>query len=294
MNLHNYQAFLAVYETQSFTKAAQKLFITQPTISKRVAALETLLGKPLFNRIERKVTLNEAGRALLPIARDINLNIIESQRVINDIDGEIRGSLKLIASHHIGIHHLPLPLNALINAHPKLHIDLAFMDSESTCHEIECANYELAMITLPPKVSKAIKILKSWPDPLVLAVGKTHPLLHNGTIELSDLSQYPATLPERDTYTRELIERNFLQKMISLKIGLETNYLETIRSMVQIGLGWSILPKTMINKSLQHIHIQDTQWQRELGIICHTQRSLSNAALGFIKEIEKLSQFNTS
>lgn len=289
MNLHNYQAFLAVYETQSFTKAAEKLFITQPTISKRIAALEALLGKSLFDRIERKVILNEAGSALLPIAKNIILNVLESQRVINDLDGNITGSLKLITSHHIGIHHLPAPLNSFINAHPKLHIKLAFMDSESTYHEIENAHYELAMITLPPQMEKTIKVLHSWSDPLVLTVGKGHPLLHNNPIRLSDLAQYPAILPEQGTYTRQIIERPFLQHAIRLNIGLETNYLETIRSMVEIGLGWSILPQRMINKSLRSIHFDQVQWQRELGIICHSQRSLSNAAKGFI---HKASHYN--
>ncbi|MCK5726375.1 MAG: LysR family transcriptional regulator [Thiotrichaceae bacterium] len=287
MNLYNYQAFLVVYEMQSFTKAADKLFTTQPTISKRIAVLEKQLGKPLFDRIERKIILNEAGHALLPIAQNICLSIAESQRVINDLEGKVTGPLKLITSHHIGIHHLPTPLNIFTNTYPQVAIDLAFMGSEGAYREITSTHYELAMITLPPQDKKTINYIKLWTDPLVLAVGKEHPLLHNNPTELSDLSQYPAILPEQGTHTRQLIEQPFLHHRVRLKIGLETNYLETIRSMVQIGLGWSVLPQTMVNDSLESISLQGIEWQRELGIIHHAQCSLSNAAKCFIEQITK-------
>jgi DNA-binding transcriptional LysR family regulator len=102
MDTRNYQAFLAVAELGSFSKAAETLFITQPAVSKRIATLEALLGSPVFDRAGHSILLNEAGRALLPIAQRIIRDIEESRRVLANLNGKISGQLSLVTSHHIG------------------------------------------------------------------------------------------------------------------------------------------------------------------------------------------------
>lgn len=109
MDTHTLQAFLAVAEQQSFSKAAERLFLTQSAVSKRIAQLEEQLDSKLFDRIGRTVSMTEAGQALLPRARDILLQFDDARRAISNLNaGEITGELSLAASHHISLHRLPL------------------------------------------------------------------------------------------------------------------------------------------------------------------------------------------
>ena len=289
MDIPGYRAFLAVAEYCSFSKAANTLFITQPAISKRVALLEQQLGRTLFDRIGRKVILNEAGNALLPIAKRIIQDVQESQRVIDNLSNEISGVLPLVTSHHIGLRRLPNTLKKFTKGHPNVRLDLAFMDSETACHQIEQGHYELGVVTLPLTTTAMLKLTPLWNDPLAIAATKNHPLAKitktGNKISLDNLANYPAILPSIGTYTRTIIENPIIKKQAALDVILETNYLETIRMMVSIGLGWSALPRTMINNELLEIPVHDLHIQRQLGIVQHSERSLSNASKAFIQEL---------
>lgn len=290
MDIPGYKAFLTVAEHGSFSKAADYLYITQPAISKRVATLEQQLGSKLFDRIGRKVFLNEAGRALLPIAQRIILDVKESQKVIDNLSGEISGQFPLVTSHHIGLRRLPDILKSFTKQHPKVRLDMAFMDSENACQQIENGYFELGVVTLPLIKPKNLKLTPLWNDPLGIAISLDHPLAGkaqkakkaSSTIRLHDLANYPAILPAIGTYTRSIIEEPIIKKQAALEVILETNYLETIRMMVSIGLGWSALPRTMIDEELLEAPIKDLHMQRKLGIVQHEERSISNAGKAFI------------
>ena len=286
MDLSAYKAFIAVAEKSSFSKASEHLYITQPAVSKRISLLEDKLGSTLFDRIGRKVILNEACKALLPVALRILQEVKESQRVINNLSGEVSGHLSLVTSHHIGLRRLPETLKKYAEDYPQVRLDLAFMDSENACQKIEKGDYELGVVTLPLKQSKRLKTKKLWNDPLTIAVSPQHPLAaftKQKTVTLNELAKYPAILPAVGTYTRTVIEKPVIQKHGALDVILETNYLETIHMMVSIGLGWSALPRTMLDDKLVEIPVKGLNIERTLGIVQHEGRSLSNAGKAFIK-----------
>jgi len=292
MDLSAYKAFISVAELGSFSKAAEALYITQPAVSKRIALLEQQLGSSLFDRIGRKVMLNEAGKALLPVALRIMQEVKESQRVIDNLSGEISGYLSLVTSHHIGLRRLPEILKAYAQDYPQVRLDLAFMDSENACQKIEKGDYELGVVTLPLKPSQRLKTTPLWNDPLTIAVAPDHPLAgiaKQKPITLNKLAKHSAILPAIGTYTRTVIEKPLLQKHVQhsreLDVIMETNYLETIRMMVSIGLGWSALPKTMIENDLAEIPVKGLHIERTLGIVQHAERSLSNAGKAFIQQL---------
>ena len=289
MEISSYKAFIAVAEQGTFSKAADYLYITQPAISKRIALLEGQLGSKLFDRIGKRVMLNEAGNALLPVAERILQNVRESQRIIDNLSGQISGHLSLVTSHHIGLRRLPDTLKHYAENFPQVRLDLAFMDSENACKKIEKGLYELGVVTLPLSKSKRLKVTPLWNDPLAIAVAPDHPLVkiaNNKVISLNQLAKYSAILPAIGTYTRTVIEKPIVQKHGALDVILETNYLETIHMMVSIGLGWSALPLTMLDKSLVEINVKGLKIERTLGIIQHAERSLSNAGKAFIETLE--------
>ena len=285
MDISAYKAFLAVADLGTFSKAAESLFLTQPAISKRIALLEDQLGSKLFDRIGKRVILNQAGKALLPFARRILQDMAESQRVIDNLNGQVSGDLSLVTSHYIGLRRLPDTLKSFAENYPQVRLDLAFMDSDDACHEIEKGNFELGVVTLPLSKPKRLLLSPLWNDPLTIVVAKNHPLANladKQQINITELAKHSAILPAIGTYTRSIIEKPVIQKQTSLDVILETNYLETIRMMVAIGLGWSALPKAMLGDDLTEIKVSGLQIERTLGIVRHASRSLSNAGQAFV------------
>ncbi|HEB85594.1 MAG TPA: LysR family transcriptional regulator [Gammaproteobacteria bacterium] len=282
MDISNLQAFVSVAETGSFSRASEQLYITQPAVSKRIAALESELDTALFDRIGRQISLTESGQMLLPRARHILLEIEDSRRILRNLSGHVGGCLKIGTSHHIGLHHLPAVLQQFTVRYPAVELDLHFMKSEEACKAIHHGDLELGVITLPLKPDADLHMQKLWPDPMAVVVGETHPLYTCALIETEHLLTYPAILPERGTYTRELIERSMTggasENMPEIKVRMATHYLESIKMLVSVGLGWSVLPRTMLSDELRVLGIAGLNIQRELGVVWHARRSLSNAA----------------
>ncbi|MGD9888408.1 MAG: LysR family transcriptional regulator [Halothiobacillaceae bacterium] len=285
MDISNYHAFLAVSEHASFSVAAEKLHLTQPAISKRIAQLEASLGVALFDRLGRRISLTEAGRALLPVAQRILNDVRETRQVIANLSTDISGTLSIVTSHHIGLRRLPPVLKDYTRRHPAVRLDLAFMDSEQACQAVERGEFELGIVTLPLRPTAQLQLTPLWDDPLVIAVALDHPLAQAPRISLDQLGQHPAILPAFGTYTRTIIEATLLQHHGALDVILETNYLETLRTMVAIGLGWSALPRKMIGGDVIELPVDGLSIQRTLGIVQHEKRTLSHAAEALIQRL---------
>lgn len=285
------EAFIAVAESGSFSTAADRIHVTQPAVSKRIALLEEQLNTRLFDRIARSVNLTEAGEALLPRANHILREISDTKQAINDLSGDISGRLRLAISHHIGLHRLPPILKRFAQGYPEVTIDVDFMDSEKAYEGILQGRFEVAAITLAPEAHPKIEAKTIWPDPLVFMVSEDHPLFAKNATKtaptLNDLRNYPAILPGLGTYTGRMTRALFEQQKVPLPPTMTTNYLETIKMMVSIGLGWSLLPESMLEPGIREVPIAGVHIQRELGYIHHREKSLSNAAKAFIHLLQQ-------
>jgi len=279
------KAFVAVAETGSFSVAAEHLFLTQPAVSKRIAALETELDTRLFDRIGRTVTLTEAGVALLPRAQSMLVELKDSIRAISSLSGEVRGTLRFATSHHIGLHRLPPILKRYTQAYPQVRLDIRFMDSEAACVAVEHGDLELGIVTLPPAPSSNLTTEVIWQDPLGIVVSRSHPLTGKADVTLGELAQHVAVLPSSNTYTRQIAEQAFSRLGLELEVTFSTNYLETIKMLVSVGIGWSLLPNTMLDKHICMLSVEELSLQRSLGIVYHRERTLSNAARVLISEL---------
>ncbi len=282
MDISALQAFLTVTDNASFSVAAEKLFITQPAVSKRIAALEQELGTLLFDRIGRQIVLTEAGRALEPHARLILEEIEDTRRALTNLSGRIAGRLSLGTSHHIGLHRLPPLLRELRRRYPELQLDIRFLDSETACRAVEHGELELAIVTLPLRPTPMLQTTSLWDDPLAVVCGTEHPLASYSQAGLATLAQHPAILPGPETFTRQIVESAFKPLGISLNVELSTNFLETIKMLTAVGLGWSVLPESMLDNELHPIKTP-LRLTRQLGLVQHVARTPSNAAQAMIK-----------
>jgi DNA-binding transcriptional LysR family regulator len=287
MNIASLQAFLAVAETGSFSRAAERVFLTQPAVSKRIAALEAELGARLFDRIGRRVQLTEAGRSLATRVQALLRDLEDVRRSIANIAGTLGGELRLATSHHIGLHRLPPALKRFHAAHPEVRLDLRFMDSERACQGVAQGELELAIVTLPPQPRAPLQLAKIWDDPLDIVVSRDHPLARARAVTARQLLEEPAILPGPGTYTREIILEALGDLRHRVQIGMTTNYLEVLKMLAAIGLGWSALPRTLIDAGLKVVQIKKLIIRRELGVVTHAGRTLSNAAQAMLQIVRE-------
>lgn len=288
MDTQSLEAFVAVATIGSFSAAAEQLHLTQPAVSKRIAALEQRLDIRLFDRIGRQPLLTEAGRALLPRAQRILLDMADARRAIDRLHGTIAGPLKLGISHHLGLHRLPPLLARYVELYPEVKLDIAFLDSERAAERVLAGQLEIAVGTLSPHLPPTLQQHWVWQDELLIAVAREHPLAQHETVTVTELSGFSAIVPGLHTYTGKILAQLFQDAGHTLDVGMDAHYLETIKTMVAIGLGWSILPRTLIDDSVHTLMLCDPAGQpqhlsRELGYQVHRDRSLSNAATAFIK-----------
>ena len=294
MDIQALTAFIAVAELKSFSLAAEQLHLTQPAISKRIKGLEEQLNSPLFDRHNRSLSLTNTGLSLLPKAREIVQLVGDTQLTMRNLNHQVEGRLKLGTSHHIGLHRLPPYLKSFVNQFPHAELNLSFMNSESAYQAIAQRQVELALTTLeaPNKNDLPEGIINEtlWEDEMVFVCAVDHPLNALNQVTLKNLSEYPAILPEANTFTFKLLAEKFKQQNLPLSTPMPTNYLETIKMLVSVGLGWSLLPKTMLENTddtgLVTLKVDQIVLTRPLGLLYLQGRTLSNAAKAFIALIK--------
>ncbi|KDE38592.1 MAG: LysR family transcriptional regulator [Nitrincola lacisaponensis] len=287
MDTHSLQAFVMVAETASFSEAANRLFLTQSAISKRIALLEQQLNCRLFDRIGRHVKMTEAGQRLLPKARDIQLALKDAETLVNNLNQQVSGRLSFAASHHISLHRLPPLLKHYAQSFPEVELDLRFDESEMAYERVLKGDIELALITLAPEADPRICSEQIWDDRLFYVVSCQHPLAQSEHVTLAALNAYPALLPRPETFTHQLVRQQMSAWQLEPNLGMSTNYLDTIRMMVSIGLGWSLLPETLIDDQLTRLQLDAAPIHRPLGYIYHRDRTLSNAAQQMVRLLQQ-------
>ena len=294
MDIQALHAFIAVAEHQSFSLAAEQLHLTQPAISKRIKGLEEQLNSPLFDRHNRSLSLTDTGHSLLPKAKEIVQLVSDTQLSMRNMNDQVEGSLKLGTSHHIGLHRLPPYLKSFVSQFPLAELNLSFMGSESAYQAIAQRQVELALTTLDTSNTDNLpegmvnEVL--WQDKMVFTCAKDHPLNQLTKVKLKDLSTYSAILPEDNTFTFKLLQDKFKQQNLTLTSPMPTNYLETIKMLVSVGLGWSLLPESMLDNAdemgLATLQVENITLTRPLGFLYLQGRTLSNAAKAFIALIK--------
>lgn len=287
MDVPALQALVAVAETGSFSRASEQLFITQPAISKRIATLEADLDIVLIDRLGRNTQLTEAGENLLVSAKRILADIARSREAVLSLSHKVGGKLRLATSHHIGIHRLPPILKAYTQACPEVELDLMFMDSEHACEQVSEGSIELAVVTLPEHPADNLHTQVIWNDPLSIVCSNDHPLRTYKNVRPKQLAAHAAVLPAQGTVTRGIVLDAIAAHDVHITTALETNYLETIKMMVSVGLGWSALPMSMIDKSLSALPTRGIKMNRSLGSVQLKDKTLGRAATAMLEMLPR-------
>lgn len=289
MDSTDLETFLAVAEDGSFSRAADRLHLTQPAVTKRIKRLEERLTTQLFDRIGRRVELTQGGRLLLPRARSLLAEIADTRRTLENLSDQVSGSLHLATSHHVGLHRLAPVLKTFSDRYADVQLDIRFEDSEAAHDLVRRGDSELAVVTLDPRGSDDLAYLPLWDDPLTFMVARDHPLAPRRQLTLAELAEYPAILPGLATYTGRIVAELFDARQLAISAPLSTNYLETISMLTGTGLGWSLLPRSMLTDDLVPVETDAPPQHRTLGCVTNPGRSRSNAAEAFVGILKRFS-----
>jgi DNA-binding transcriptional LysR family regulator len=263
MSAFQYQVFLSVIETRSFTKAGEKLGLSQSGVSHTISTLESELDITLLNRNRNGVSLTDAGERILPHIRNIlhSVELLEQEAAL--IKGLVIGKIKVGSFPSVSAKLLPNIIKSFQTEYPSIDIELHEGGYDDIRHWITSGNIDIGFVTLPAKEFETIYLTR---DNLYVVVPEFHPLALNESIDIKDIENESFIMPKSgcDILVRDLFKKNSVHPKIKLEIG-DNN---TIISMVQENLGITIIPELSIPKN--NINIRqvslDTNVYREIGL----------------------------
>jgi len=286
MDLAELQVFLTVAREGSFSRAAERLYRTQPAVSLAIRKLEESLGQPLFVRGARPVRLTDAGTLLREYAeRLLNLRD-EVKKGLMDLEGLKRGELSL-GVNESSIHALLPALAKFREQHPGVQLRLHRMFSRDIPHEVVNYRLDLGAVSFVPRDAQlqATEILK---DELTFVVPPKHPLAKRREVGIEELGKEQFVAHIVDSPFRRRVIELFARHRTTLNMPIEMPTIESIKRFVQMGMGVAIVPRMCVtwevgHGSLKEIKIKELNIPRHLYIISRRGARLPHAAAEFMR-----------
>ncbi len=291
ITLHQLRVFKAVADHRSFSTAAQQLRISQPSVSYQVKELESALGLPLLDRLNKRVQLTEAGEVLYGYARR-TLNLLDEAAVaLDDMRGIRRGSLRAGASTTFGIYVMPAALGAFKKLHPDLQISLEIGSRGSVQEHVLRNELDLAVVG-PPLNDPDLEALRFMSDELVVVAPAGHPRAGGAGLTLRDLKDEPFILREPGSGTRWAVEKAARRAGVRLRSEMELGSNGAIKHAVESGLGLAVLSRYAIglesaSGGLVVIDVAGFPIRRDWHIVHLRRRKLPSAVAEFIDFLSK-------
>lgn len=276
---------LTVFEATArhlhFTRAAQELGMTQPSVSMQIRQLEDNLGVKLFEQIGKKTHLTEAGRELYRFCREIHHQMSEAETVLGRLKGLQGGSLRL-AIGPTAKYFVPKLLAVFSKNYPDVAIDLNIAGHESLLAQIANNERDMVIMGTPPS-DDTLVATPFLNDPLVAVAPPAHPLADQRQVSLSRLAQEPFLMREPSSATRNVIEEFFTRHGIELRTFMVINSNEAIKQSVQAGLGVAIVPlqsiiQELVGNRLVILDIARMPLQRSWYLVHRKEKCFSHVA----------------
>lgn len=293
MELRQLEYFMSVCKELHFTKAAEKLNISQPSLSQQIKNLESIVGTPLFDRMGRRIALTEAGKILLKHSQTVFHELDQAQAAIRDLNGLRRGNLQVGSLLTCVTYLFPPVIVKFKRLYPDIKLSVLGMRAEKIKQSLLENNLDLG-ITFLPVHNRDLETLPLFSEELSLAVPVGHPLAHHRAVDLQTVGEISTVLLPESYFLRELIDAYCLQVGFRLQPTLEMTTLESLLLMVEKGIGATILPKSYLdfinNNNIATISITNPTPQREIGFVYRKDKFMCAATKAFINEMKELSK----
>ena len=286
MEIHQLTYFVAVAETGSFTRAAERCNIAQPSLSQQIMKFEQELGEPLFDRLPRRVVLTEAGRMLLPRANSILSELQDIKQGLNDDVKDGRGVLSVGFIPTVAPFVLPRVIKRFSKEFPlailSVHEDL----TEVLVQDIVDGKMDVGITSLPIH-NKLIRTQELLVEPLMVASSREHDIAHRASLHVKELDDFPFIALNEVHCLGEQVQSFCYQQDLNVQIVCHTAQLSTVQNCVSIGLGVSLVPQALAlsdtSEQIAYRALSDAAPQRKIAAATHVERTQSFLAKRFIE-----------
>ena len=290
MEIHQLTYFVAVAETGSFSRAAERCNIAQPSLSQQIQKLEQELGEPLFDRLTRRVVLTDAGRSLLPRATTILAELQDIKHSMSQETDSSRGMLSVGFIPTMAPFVLPKVIQRFSKEFPQARLAVHEDLTESLVRELVDGKLDVG-ITSAPIHNKLIRTQELLTEPLWVASSKKHDIITSADIHIKELDDFPFIALSEMHCLGEQVQSFCYQQHLELKIVCHTSQLATVQNCVALGLGISLVPRALamsdISKQVVYRELSDATPQRKIAAATHVERTQSFLARKFIEMVRE-------
>lgn len=290
MNLDQLKTFCTAVECKSFSKASEKLYCSQPSVSKQIHSLEEELGYPLFKREGTKLSLNENGKIVYKYSQKILKEVINMKFALTEQNNSSNSTISFAATNFIGVHMITSKINDFKNSFPDIPLTYTIDFTPGILKLLNDNKVSFAFIPEFDLISNYpnIKIDFFKEDELILVVPNNHKWANKKSINIFLLTSELFLLSQPNSAVRNFIEKQLDNYGIHLKNKVNLYNIEGIKQSLLEGIGISILPrKSIINEIkynlLTEVTIENINLTRKLFIAYKEDKKFNQNEINFIK-----------
>ena len=289
MQIETLKIFCDLVETQSFSQAAERNFVTQSAVSQQVRSLEEKFRRRLLERVRgrREVKLTSAGEIFYRESRNVLAAYSLLQESLRELSGTVSGTVRVATVYSVGLHELPPVVRRFMELYPAAKIDLEYSRTTRIVRDVLSGAVELGVVAFPEK-RRGLSVITLHGDRLVLICPPAHPLAARKKVKATELQGQGFVLFERDIPTRRATDKILKSHNVSVTRVAEFDNIETIKRAVEVGMGCAIVPRPSVldeekSGQLAVVALNEPEWMRTVGVIRRNDRTLSIAARKFIE-----------
>ncbi|MCA9405183.1 MAG: LysR family transcriptional regulator [Candidatus Omnitrophica bacterium] len=287
------KTFVSAARSKSFKTAAERNFITQPAVSQQMRALEKKLGGKLFQRQGKNIVLTSAGEILLPYAENILHQYTEAQSRIQKMESHYIGTIRTATIYSIGLYDLQPLVRRYLSKHPQVTIQLEYNQSRRIYEMVQNQRIDFGFVAYP-KEMPGVQSTVFHNHKLVCVQSPHKRVFSKKTVTLKDLNEQPYITFSAKVPTGKAIDNFLKTKNINPRYIQDYENIETLKSAVLIGMGFSIVPKATIqhelkNGDLEIVNVNKLDIERPLAVLMAKDKVLTKAMKGFLSLITKKS-----
>jgi len=286
MDFEQLRTFMEVSRLRSFSRAAEKLMVTQPAISAQIRTLETEVGARLFDRDGGKVTFTAAGRVFEPFAEHVLQCHNHIMVTVGELHRTPRGEISVSANEATSLYVLPAVFAQFKRQYTRVGLSIVRADRLRTVEAVLNREVDFGVVSLPVKDAR-LTVDTLHRDDVVLVAPSNHPLAVSESVKFTEILPYSLLVPKQGRQ-RELIEDLFRGNDVQPRIAMEVESSELLKRLIVAGLGLGFLPRSNVHEdtksgTLKILKIEGVRLNRELALIYRKDKTLTRAAHVFLE-----------
>jgi LysR family cyn operon transcriptional activator len=291
MEMKQLEYFLAVCEEMHFTRAADKVRISQPSLSQQIRNLEYEVGTPLFDRIGKKIALTEAGKILKHHSQNIFYELNQSKNAIDELHGLERGALSVGCLYTVESYLISPAVIRFHKEYPNIRLSILGLPTSQIREGLLMNQLDLGILFLPPEDPELDSIPLFMEELCLIAPLEPAYEAWQDGIPMKQLAELPLVLLPDNFFIRQLLNDYSESLGFTIKPFLEMTTIEALVHMVESGMGCTVLPRSLMEHlqkdSVRVLPIINPSPTRRIGIVFRKEKYMCAATKRFIRELQE-------